>query len=162
MSDAGYVTSPPLVELPFFGLTNSDRSGILVARLEHKEGIMTCTRCQGYMAKDHFWDLMESAEDMWLAGGVASTADTSLTLWWSVIDVGRGWPQASQLYESQSRRNPGTFQCHRRLRGFIRLVMRESPCEWERWRPTSEAVSKVFVYFPMFSCHVVEAGLDFL
>lgn len=29
---------------------------------------MTCTRCQGYMAKDHFLDLMESAEDMWLAG----------------------------------------------------------------------------------------------
>ena len=29
---------------------------------------MTCTRCQGYMAKDHFLDLMESAEDMWVAG----------------------------------------------------------------------------------------------
>ncbi|MDN5942048.1 MAG: hypothetical protein L0H94_09215 [Nitrospira sp.] len=29
---------------------------------------MTCTRCQGYMAKDHFLDLMESAEDMWLVG----------------------------------------------------------------------------------------------
>ena len=29
---------------------------------------MTCTRCQGYMAKDHFLDLMESSEDMWLAG----------------------------------------------------------------------------------------------
>jgi hypothetical protein len=34
----------------------------------HKEGIMTCTRCQGCMAKDHFLDLMESAESMWLAG----------------------------------------------------------------------------------------------
>ena len=29
---------------------------------------MTCTRCQGCMAKDHFLDLMESAESMWLAG----------------------------------------------------------------------------------------------
>jgi hypothetical protein len=29
---------------------------------------MTCTRCQGYMAKDYFLDLMESSEDMWLAG----------------------------------------------------------------------------------------------
>lgn len=29
---------------------------------------MTCTRCKGYMAKDHFLDLMESSEDMWLAG----------------------------------------------------------------------------------------------
>ena len=28
---------------------------------------MTCTRCQGCMAKDHFIDLMESAESMWLA-----------------------------------------------------------------------------------------------
>jgi len=34
----------------------------------HKEGIMTCTRCQGCMAKDHFLDLMESAESMWIAG----------------------------------------------------------------------------------------------
>jgi hypothetical protein len=59
---------PPSFELPLFGLTNSKRSGILVTRLVHKEGIMTCTRCQGYMAEDHFLDLMESAEDMWLAG----------------------------------------------------------------------------------------------
>ena len=29
---------------------------------------MTCTRCQGCMAKDHFLDLMESAESMWLTG----------------------------------------------------------------------------------------------
>ncbi|MCI0426632.1 MAG: hypothetical protein L0Z46_01285 [Nitrospiraceae bacterium] len=29
---------------------------------------MTCTRCQGCMAKDYFMDLMESAESMWLAG----------------------------------------------------------------------------------------------
>lgn len=29
---------------------------------------MTCTRCQGCMAKDHFMDLLESSEDMWLAG----------------------------------------------------------------------------------------------
>jgi hypothetical protein len=29
---------------------------------------MTCTRCQGCMAKDHFIDLLESAENMWLAG----------------------------------------------------------------------------------------------
>lgn len=29
---------------------------------------MTCTRCQGCMAKDHFIDLMESAESMWMAG----------------------------------------------------------------------------------------------
>ena len=28
---------------------------------------MTCTRCQGCMAKDHFMDLLESSEDMWLA-----------------------------------------------------------------------------------------------
>lgn len=35
---------------------------------------MTCTRCQGCMAKDHFMDLLESSEDMWLAGAVL-TAD---------------------------------------------------------------------------------------
>jgi hypothetical protein len=29
---------------------------------------MTCTRCQGCMAKDHFLDLMESAESMWIPG----------------------------------------------------------------------------------------------
>ena len=29
---------------------------------------MTCTRCQGCMAKDHFMDLLESFEGMWLAG----------------------------------------------------------------------------------------------
>ena len=29
---------------------------------------MTCTRCQGCMAKDHFMDLLESSEDMWLTG----------------------------------------------------------------------------------------------
>ena len=29
---------------------------------------MTCTRCHGCMAKDHFIDLMESAEGMWMAG----------------------------------------------------------------------------------------------
>jgi uncharacterized Zn finger protein len=29
---------------------------------------MTCMRCQGCMAKDHFIDLLESSEDMWLAG----------------------------------------------------------------------------------------------
>jgi uncharacterized Zn finger protein len=29
---------------------------------------MTCMRCQGCMAKDHFMDLLESCEDMWLTG----------------------------------------------------------------------------------------------
>jgi hypothetical protein len=29
---------------------------------------MTCTRCQGCMAKEYFLDLMESAESMWMAG----------------------------------------------------------------------------------------------
>lgn len=29
---------------------------------------MTCMRCQGCMAKDHFLDLLESSEDMWLTG----------------------------------------------------------------------------------------------
>lgn len=29
---------------------------------------MTCTRCQGCMAKDHFMDMLESSEDMWMAG----------------------------------------------------------------------------------------------
>lgn len=29
---------------------------------------MTCMRCQGCMAKDHFMDLLESSEDMWLTG----------------------------------------------------------------------------------------------
>jgi uncharacterized Zn finger protein len=29
---------------------------------------MTCTRCQGCMAKDHFLDLFESSEDMWMTG----------------------------------------------------------------------------------------------
>jgi hypothetical protein len=29
---------------------------------------MTCTRCQGCMAKDHFLDLMESSESMRMAG----------------------------------------------------------------------------------------------
>jgi hypothetical protein len=55
---------PPSFDVPLLGLTNSGWSGILMTRLIHKEGIMTCTRCQGYMAKDHFLDLMESAEDM--------------------------------------------------------------------------------------------------
>ncbi len=40
--------------------------------------------------------------------------------------------------------------------------MNESPCQWELGRFISEAVSKVLVHFPMFSCQVVEAGLDFL
>lgn len=29
---------------------------------------MTCTRCQGRMEKDHFIDLLESAESLWMAG----------------------------------------------------------------------------------------------
>jgi hypothetical protein len=29
---------------------------------------MTCTRCQGCMAKDHFIDLLESAGSVWMAG----------------------------------------------------------------------------------------------
>jgi hypothetical protein len=29
---------------------------------------MTCTRCQGCMARDHFIDLLESAESLWMAG----------------------------------------------------------------------------------------------
>ena len=29
---------------------------------------MTCMRCQGCMARDHFMDLLESAEGMWMAG----------------------------------------------------------------------------------------------
>ena len=29
---------------------------------------MTCTRCQGCMTKDHFIDLMESSESMWMSG----------------------------------------------------------------------------------------------
>ena len=29
---------------------------------------MTCMRCQGCMAKDHFMDLLESSEGMWLTG----------------------------------------------------------------------------------------------
>jgi hypothetical protein len=29
---------------------------------------MTCTRCQGCMTKDHFIDLMESSESMWMVG----------------------------------------------------------------------------------------------
>jgi uncharacterized Zn finger protein len=29
---------------------------------------MTCTRCRGCMAKDHFMDLLESSEEMWLTG----------------------------------------------------------------------------------------------
>jgi len=29
---------------------------------------MTCTRCQGCMAKDYFLDLMESADNIWMAG----------------------------------------------------------------------------------------------
>ncbi|HKP00639.1 MAG TPA: hypothetical protein VJU02_03310 [Nitrospiraceae bacterium] len=29
---------------------------------------MTCMRCQGCMAKDHFMDMLESSEDMWLTG----------------------------------------------------------------------------------------------
>ena len=40
--------------------------------------------------------------------------------------------------------------------------MSESPCEWGIRRPVSEAGSKILVNFPMFSCHVVGAGLDFL
>jgi hypothetical protein len=29
---------------------------------------MTCTRCQGCMAKDHFIDLLESANSLWMVG----------------------------------------------------------------------------------------------
>jgi uncharacterized Zn finger protein len=29
---------------------------------------MTCMRCQGCMAKDHFIDLLESAESVWMTG----------------------------------------------------------------------------------------------
>lgn len=27
---------------------------------------MTCTRCQGYMAEDHFLDLMETGGELWI------------------------------------------------------------------------------------------------
>ena len=33
-----------------------------------KEGIMTCRRCQGCMARDHFLDLQESGGEWWLQG----------------------------------------------------------------------------------------------
>ena len=29
---------------------------------------MTCMRCQGCVAKDHFMDMLESSEDMWMTG----------------------------------------------------------------------------------------------
>ena len=50
------------------GLTNAAATLYSCDWGAHKEGIMTCTRCQGCMAKDHFLDLMESAESMWLVG----------------------------------------------------------------------------------------------
>ncbi len=67
---------------------------------------MTCTRCQGCMAKDHFLDLMESAESMWLAGA-ASTAETSLIPCWSGIAVGRKWLRSSQPHECQAKTGSG-------------------------------------------------------
>jgi hypothetical protein len=61
---------PPSFEVPLLCLTNPAATlySTLVTGGAHKEGIMTCTRCQGCMAKDYFLDLMESAESMWLVG----------------------------------------------------------------------------------------------
>lgn len=40
----------------------------LDAGVNTKEGIMTCRRCQGCMARDHFLDLQESGGEWWLQG----------------------------------------------------------------------------------------------
>ena len=67
MNKTGCVTSPSFV-LPRLGLTNSLAPGTLLPEEAQKEDIMTCTRCQGCMAKDHFIDLLESANRLWMAG----------------------------------------------------------------------------------------------
>jgi hypothetical protein len=40
----------------------------LYASLHHKEGTMTCQRCQGCMARDHFLDLQQSGGEWWMEG----------------------------------------------------------------------------------------------
>jgi hypothetical protein len=55
---------PPSFEVPLLDLTNSAAIRYFVTGGVYKEGIMTCTRCQGCMAKDHFIDLLESAESV--------------------------------------------------------------------------------------------------
>ena len=59
---------PPSFEVPLLGLNNYAATRYFVTGGVLKEGIMTCTRCQGYMAKDHFIDLLESAESVWMTG----------------------------------------------------------------------------------------------
>jgi hypothetical protein len=59
---------PPSIEVPLLGLTDSVAILYALAEGTDKEGIMTCTRCQGCMTRDHFIDLLESAESMWMDG----------------------------------------------------------------------------------------------
>jgi hypothetical protein len=40
----------------------------LDAFFHYKEGTMTCRRCQGCMARDHFLDLQESGGEWWMEG----------------------------------------------------------------------------------------------
>jgi len=70
---------------------------------------MTCTRCQGYMAKDHFLDLMESSEDMWLAGWRCLNCGHVLDPVMERNRLGQGVAAGISLYESQScQRSPET------------------------------------------------------
>ena len=68
----------------------------------HKEGIMTCTRCQGCMAKDHFLDLMESAESMWMAGWRCLNCGNVLDPVMERNRLGQGMAQSSQAHECQA------------------------------------------------------------
>jgi len=57
---------------------------------------MTCMRCQGCMAKDHFmvcWRVLKTCG--WTAGAVW-TADMSMIPSWREIGSDRGWLQLSQ------------------------------------------------------------------
>jgi len=63
---------------------------------------MTCIRCQGRMEKDHFIDLLESAESLWMA-------DWRCLNWGNVLDpvmeqnrLRQGLVAVVQPHESQS------------------------------------------------------------
>ena len=119
---------------------------------------MTCTRCQGCMTRDHFIDLWESAESMWMDGWRCLNCGNVRD---PVMEQNRRGQRTSPVvstarvpgltrpkHMSMSSQASGLTACHVpvRCRGHIAL------------RPASS----VPVRFPMFSCHVVEAGLDFL
>ena len=58
----------PLLRYPIWVSTSLALPARLDACGEPKEVPMTCQRCQGCMARDHFLDLQESGGDWWLEG----------------------------------------------------------------------------------------------